>query len=301
MLTFKVKTNLSEFLVESETYELNGTTAVFFDGMMATNIIKGVVSVEPTCKFKVGDEVNCRSVNGIVTSIGTTIQVDFGGGDSLVFELVGVRRAYPHVKLELGHCEPTFKLHDRVEYKQQKGVVTEMKGGIYPVRVLLDGGRFNNFTPDGRFALNEEPTLSLVTPNWTGLELKYYNALIKAGASESAADYAVTKTLTGNYGIVTDFRTVLAGNFAWGQTPWGNEYWETIHTAIETPPSVKLQQLLSDKTPEIGDLVIAGDGTDDFYYVGVYIKNDGDSYPYLVEKVGNECAEWFKNIKCLNL
>lgn len=302
MPTFKVKTNLSEFLVESETYKLNGTTAVFFDGYVVTNIIKGVVSVEQVPNFKELELVNLCGNNGIISLKNDLLVIDFGKVH-LNIESSGKIKGYD-LYIQHGQVEPTFKLHDRVVCDGIKGVVTEVKDGyLYPIVVTFDTGTTQSFTGDGRIKSTEEPTLSLVTPQWTGLELEYYNALIKAGASESAADYAVTKTLTGNDGIVTDFRTVLAGNFAWGQTPWGNEYWGTIHTAIETPPSVKLQQLLSDKTPEIGDLVIAGDYLERMWCVGVYtaIGSEQLNFPYKVTDVDGNSFLWFRYIKCLNL
>ena len=209
------------------------------------------------------------------------------------------------VLMDVQSIEPDckFKLYDRVIRNGEKGVVTKIRNGdIYPVIVTFDGGNQASFCGDGRQYKNLDIVLSLVTPQWTGLELEYYNALIKAGASESAADYAVTRTLTSETGFLPqNFSASLGHAFIWKESPWGADYWWAVYAKIRETPTSRLSKLFSDKTPEIGDLVIAGDGVDDFYYVGVYIKNDGNSYPYLVEKVGNDCAEWFKNIKCLNL
>lgn len=302
MPTFKVKTNLSEFLVESETYRQNGQTAVFFDGYVVTNIIKGVVSVEQVPYFKELELVNLCGNNGIISLKNDLLVIDFGKVH-LDIESSGKIKGYD-LYIQHGQVEPTFKLHDRVVCDGIKGVVTEVKDGyLYPIVVTFDTGVSQTFTGDGKLKTYEEPTLSLVTPNWTGLELEYYNALIKAGASEAAADYAATMTLTGDVGIVPDFRTVLAGNFAWGQTPWGNEYWVAIHAAIQTPPSVKLERILSDKTPEIGDLVIAGDYLERMWCVGIYtaIDNEPTNRPYKVTDVGGDDYLWFKNIRCLNL
>ncbi len=305
MPTFKVTTTNGECSVEADYFKSLPAKVILYSGEEITAVVYDVQSIEKSYPFKEWELVNCCGTNGIVSIKEDMPVIDFGK-QCLFITKQGAVKGYEHTLIQRGHVDPKFKLHDRVMCGDYKGVVTSiLDGHLYCIQVTLDMGGEHRFTGDGRSNVTSEPTLSLVTPNWTGLELEYYNALIEAGASESAADYAVTKTLTSYVGLINNFRNSLMGGFVWEENPWGYDYWANIHTAIDTTPSVKLQQLLSDKTPEIGDLVIGGDN-ESLYFVGIYTRFINDSiYQYEVTMVGaghsDLGSDSFKNIRCLNL
>lgn len=303
MPTFKVTTTNGECSVEADYFKSLPAKVILYKGEEITAVVFDVQSIEEhtqeTPKFKVGDKVNYCGNNGVVDLHDDSLTINFGVSSLYIYNDGKVKRFKRYI--QHGHVEPNFKLHDRVAYSGVKGVVTYLKDDcIYTVGVTLDNGEQVKFSGVVGHNPNEEPTLSLVSPNWTGLELEYYNALIEAGASESAADYAVTMTLR-NEELTTNFPGSLLLGFTWEDSPWGNTYWSDIQAAIKTPPSVKIQQLLSDKTPEIGDLVIAGDVKGLFWYVGVFTSKNDTFFPYYVQNVGGTTGSRFKFIKCLNL
>lgn len=301
MPTFKVTTKNGTLTVESERYTELPAGILFFNGEDIVAVIYDVQSIEKSYPFKEWELVNCCGTNGIVSIKEDMPVIDFGK-QCLFITKQGSVKGYEHTLIQRGHVDPKFKLHDRVMCGDYKGVVTSiLDGHLYCIQVTLDMGGEHRFTGDGRSNITSEPTLSLVTPNWTGLELEYYNALIEAGASESAADYAVSMSLASEAGLRSDYYDNLSLGFSWYLSPWSDNYWSNICAVIKTPPSVKLRRLFSDKTPEIGDLVIAGDVKGLFWYVGVFTSKNDTFFPYYVQNVGCTAGSWFKYIKCLNL
>lgn len=302
MPTFKVTTKNGTLTVESERYTELPAGILFFNGEDIVAVIYDVQSIEKSYPFKEWELVNCCGTNGIVSIKEDMPVIDFGK-QCLFITKQGVVKGYEHTLIQRGHVDPKFKLYDRVMCGDYKGVVTSiLDGHLYCIQVTLDMGGEHRFTGDGRSNITSEPTLSLVTPNWTGLELEYYNALIEAGASESAADYAITMVVkTPDDFDPYNFYSTLSGSFIWSSSPWSRDYWEVIASKIKTPPSVKLQRLFSDKTPEIGDLVIGGDQANDLCFVGIFTKQDNSQYPYFVKSIGGDYSTWSKHIRCLNL
>lgn len=301
MPTFKVTTKNGECSVEADYFKSLPAKVILYNGDEIVAVIYDVQSIEKSYPFKEWELVNCCGTNGIVSIKEDMPVIDFGK-QCLFITKQGSVKGYEHTLIQRGHVDPKFKLHDRVMCGDYKGVVTSiLDGHLYCIQVTLDMGGEHRFTGDGRSNVTSEPTLSLVTPNWTGLELEYYNALIEAGASESAADYAVTMSLASEAGLRSDYYDNLSLGFSWYLSPWSYNYWSNICAVIKTPPSVKLQRLFSDKTPEIGDLVIASDYEGDYYLVGVFIERDTDTYPYRVQTLGGNYESWYKYIKCLNL
>lgn len=194
--------------------------------------------------------------------------------------------------VEINEATPIYQVGQRVVWNGVEGTVYS----VSPDRVaVLAGGNYMNFPPDGVFEgkeLTVVPYLEL-----SEFERDYKQALMDAGASSMAADYAVLKAREWR-GTSDSPSKTLNLSFRWRQSPWGQDYWNRLYLVIKAGD--KLTALFG-SSPNLGDLVIAWDDYP-LYTVGRLMEIVQDSNrPYWVESLDGITGNTFKNARCLKV